>query len=158
MPNTTWAKNPDGTPKKWNKKLRAFFEAYAGDARMNATEAARMAGYRAAQQTGYRIGKAFPELIQKYESKFRDSLTMGAKEVDERLAAIARDPKHKDHFKALEALARIHGRFNDKLNLTVDRATLNRQIDDLVASMSAARLAQSKSLDRSGRSAEHVES
>lgn len=157
MAKTRWAVKADGTPVKWNSKLRAFFDAYAGDARMNATEAARLAGYGSPQQTGHKIRSTFPDLIQKAESKFRESLTMGAKEVDERLAAIARDPQHKDHFKALEALARIHGRFNDKLNLTVDRATLNKQIDDLVASMTAARVSN-PSFRSSGGSAERVES
>jgi hypothetical protein len=149
MPTLRWKVGSDGRPAKWTKKLRKFWEVYGGEAGMNATEAARIAGYGTPNQLGSRITQTFPVMVEEARVRLQASLSMGAREVDERLAAIARDPEHKDQFKALEALARIHGRFNDKLSMSIDRATLNKQIDELIGSMTLARVASTQSLHKS---------
>jgi hypothetical protein len=44
--------------------------------------------------------------------------------------------------KAVEMFLKMHGKLSDKLQVTVDRATLNKQLDELIASMAAARSAE----------------
>lgn len=114
-------------------KIKAYFEILAGPAAMNATAAASKVGYKHPASAGHRINKLWPQLLEKARSKYLDSLVMSAREVDERLAAVARDPKHKDHVKALELLARMHGRLETKLLVGgIDRSSLNKELDAML--------------------------
>jgi hypothetical protein len=74
-------------------------------------------------------------------------MVMSSREVDERLAAVARDPTHKDHVKALELLARMHGKLETKLLVgSIDRPTLNKQLDTMLESLTAQRAVETKQL------------
>lgn len=123
-------------------KIRAYFEVLGTKAAMNTTAAATAVGYKHPSKAGHRVNKAWPELYEKARKKYLDSLVMSAREVDERLAAVARDPKHKDHVKALELLARMHGKLETKLLVGgIDRSTLNKELDDMLGLLKQQRAA-----------------
>jgi len=70
-------------------------------------------------------------------------MVMQPREVDERLAAVARDPKHKDHVKALELLARMHGKLDTKLLVGgIDRSALNKELDAMLEMLKGQRAAE----------------
>lgn len=121
----------------------------AKDPLLTGAEAARQAGYKWPAKQASKLKSAWPDLWEKAEQSARESLVMGGREVDERLAAIARDPQHRDHYKALELLARIHGKLNDKFTVEVNRAELNKQLDALIATM-----VQHRAIDKSQQAAE----
>jgi hypothetical protein len=114
-------------------RVKKFLAHYGGDCALDATKAAQKAGYRHPQKAGSRVKGLWPELVRKAEDEYRAKMVMSAREVDERLAAVARDPKHKDHVKALELLARMHGKLETKLLVGgIDRSTLNKELDDML--------------------------
>jgi hypothetical protein len=65
---------------------------------------------------------------------------MKGREIDERLSNLARDPSHRDHFKALEILAKMSGKLKEQL-VVVDRRTLNTELDSLIGVMREQRVA-----------------
>jgi hypothetical protein len=132
-----------GVQKRLTPKIRAYFEILGKEAALNATAAASKVGYKHPSKAGHRINKAWPELYEKAKKGYLDSLVMSAREVDERLAAVARDPKHKDHVKALELLARMHGKLETKLLVGgIDRSTLNKELDAMLEALKEQRAEQ----------------
>lgn len=65
---------------------------------------------------------------------------MKGREIDERISNLARDPTHRDHYKALELLAKMSGKLKEQL-VVVDRRTLNSELDALIGVMREQRLA-----------------
>lgn len=126
-------------PGKRSRKLALMVEAFKGPARGNVTEAARVAGYSFPEKVGHRVYKRYRELFDQAEDELRQSLKVGGEELDERISELARNPKHKDHYKALELLCRLHGKLSDKVHVTLDRATLNTQLDELLTLMLSSR-------------------
>lgn len=126
---------------KWTNRLRTLKAAYLGEARGDGAEACRIAGYRIPAQAWLNFKKRQPQEAARWEEEFRDQLIMKGREVDERLAALARDPSHRDHYKALEAIAKMHGKFKDTI-IVIDRKKLDTEFDELVSTMLAAKTAQ----------------
>ena len=99
---------------------------------MIAADAAREAGYSGDH---YAIGselKKRPNIqaaIQERLQSLHDKVEMDPTEVLQRLTRVGRDPLHKDHVKALETLAKIHGLTQDTLNLKVDKSQLLKAVD-----------------------------
>jgi len=120
-------------------KVKAYFEVLATSAKLNGAAAAAHVGYKHPGQTAGRLKQKWPHLYQQAEDRWKNRLLMDAKEVDERLAAVARDPKHKDHFNALKTLAQMHGKLDNKLVMQFDRAALNQQLDEMLSSMAQAK-------------------
>ena len=118
-------------------KFRAFLAAYVGEAKLNGVEAARMAGYANPSKAFVQLRKRRAAEIAEAELAFRDQLQMGWAEVAEGIAAVARDAMHKDRLKALELLAKIHGKLDPKLSIQFDRATLEKHIADVIAQLSS---------------------
>lgn len=58
-----------------------------------------------------------------------DKVEMDPTEVLQRLTNVGRDPHHKDHVKALETLAKIHGLTQDTLNVKLDKNSLLQAVD-----------------------------
>ena len=123
-------------------RFRAFLSAYVGPARFNATEAARIAGYADPRRSAYKLRSLWGEEIAKAEAEYRQSLRMQPDEIDERLTDVGRDKKHKDHVNALQTLAKMHGKLNDKIHVTVDRGALGVQLDELIHALIAKRAQQ----------------
>lgn len=124
------------------RRFRALLEAYGNEGKFNVTEAARLAGYRCPEKVGHRLRKRFPEAFAEVEQRFREGLKVQREEVEERIADLARNPKHRDHFKALELLAKMHGMLSEKVNVTIDRSNVNSNLDELVRSMTVSRAIQ----------------
>jgi hypothetical protein len=119
--------------------VKAFLAAYEGEAKLNATEAARLAygGKRqgslsAPAMIARDIRRRFPDLIEAAEERFRDKFRMSDDELDTHLSEISRDKQHKDRLRALELIARMKGRLNDKLQVTIDRKSMLKEIESLL--------------------------
>jgi hypothetical protein len=127
---------------KLTPKVRAFLDVIRQTVGVTHTEAARLAGYGNPRAHACLIKKKHPQLVADAEAEARKALKMGADEAEQVVVAIARDPTHRDRLKAAETMLKMHGKLSDKLQVTVDRATLNKQLDELIASMAAARAAE----------------
>jgi hypothetical protein len=122
------------------KKLR---EAYLGEARGDHGVACRLAGYKLTPGTSPAhawnvLKRRNPGWIAALELELQTSMTMRGKEIDERLTALARDPSHRDHYKALELLAKMSGKLKDQV-IVVSRDQLNRELDSLIGVLKSQR-------------------
>lgn len=139
---------PQGEP-ALTLKQKLFIEAYVGRARGNATEAARIAGYRGDEGTLAQVGHENlrkPEIRAAMEARVQRS-AMEADEVLSELSKIARmdatsSSALSSKVRALEILAKIHGMMSDKLNVNLDRASLNRELDTLIEQLTDHALAE----------------
>lgn len=128
-------------------KQKLFVEAYLGQAGGNATEAAKIAGYRGDEGTLAQVGYENlrkPEIRAAVEARVQRS-AMETDEVLNELSKIARmdvsgSSALSSKVRALEILAKIHGMMSDKLNLNLDRATLNRELDSLIEGLTETAL------------------
>jgi hypothetical protein len=100
-----------------------------------------MAGYSDPRAHAASIAKKHMQLVVEAEAEALKKLKLSAEEAEQIAASIARDPTHRDRLKATEMFLRMHGKLADKLNVVVDRAVLNQQLDELIASLAAARQA-----------------
>lgn len=116
-------------------KVKALLAAYGGEARLNLTEAGRLAGYSSPAQQASQVKAKWPEEFRKVEEEFARRLAISDSELDEIISNLARNPRHKDHYKAVELLCRLRGRLSEKVHVTLDRPTLNSQLDELVQLM-----------------------
>lgn len=106
---------------KLTHKQELFVNAYLGEAKGNATEAARLAGYNGNDVTLGQVGAEnlkkpqIAELIEKRTSE----AAMSATEVLQKLSEIANrersDIATRDQIKALELLGRHHKLFTDRV-------------------------------------------
>lgn len=126
-------------PKRMTGKVKALLAAYVGEARLNLTEAGRLAGYSKPAQQARQIRAKWPEEFERAEAEFRQRLEITDQELNEIISSLARNPKHKDHFKAVELLCRLKGKLSEKVHVTLDRNTLNSQLDELIALMVQSR-------------------
>lgn len=102
-------------------KQELFVNAYLGEAKGNATEAARLAGYKGTEKslnvTAYDLlrNPKISELVEKRTSE----AAMSATEVLQKLSEIANrersDIATRDQIKALELLGRHHKLFTDRI-------------------------------------------
>jgi len=126
--------NP-GPGKRYARKFGRFMVAYQGAARLDGVEAARLAGYKSPAKAFAQLRRTRRAELEEAELAFRERLTMDWPEVAEGIAAVARAEKHKDRLKALELLARIHGKLDPKLSIQFDRRTLETHIADVIAQL-----------------------
>lgn len=134
-------RSPGGQPGKHKvtAKVRAFIEAYKGPAKLNLTEAARLAGFKSPRSMAAKMKARHPQLVAEAEREYLQALKISAEEAEQIVAQIARDPTHRDRLKAAETFLKMHGRLSDKLQVIVDRVELNKQLDELISTMAAAR-------------------
>lgn len=115
------------------KKADLFIQAYIGEARYNATEAARIAGYRAPRTSGPTLRKKYQAEIDQLMASAKDRLKVTPDEAMEILAEVARERGNRDRIRAVELILKVHGMLNDKVNLTLDRTQLQRDLDLVLA-------------------------
>lgn len=129
-----------GGPKsgKFRKMLGCFVEGKCSDL----VEACRKAGYGFPSKAAAQIRKRHGKVLEAIADEWRKGLAMDAEEATERLAAVARNPKHKDHFNALKTLLTMHGKLDPTLNVNLSRSELNRALDELIGQLTEAREAQ----------------
>ena len=101
-----------------------------------------MVGYQHPRVLAVKLSQKHPQLVAEAELEALKGLKVSAEEAEQGLASIARDPTHRDRIKALEMFLRMHGKLADKLNVVVDRSELNKQLDELIQSLAAARQAE----------------
>jgi phage terminase small subunit len=111
------------------RRREAFLDAYFGIAKLNATEAARIAGFRHPRVAGTWQVNQLREVIDSRMVELRNARIMSADEVLEHLASIGRDVQHKDRVKALELMARINGLVSDKLSVSIDHRQIKADLD-----------------------------
>jgi hypothetical protein len=69
-------------------------------------------------------------------------------EVQEGIAAVARDARHKDRLKALELQAKIYGKLDPKIAISLDRTTIEQHLVELLQNMAASKLAAGDALPK----------
>jgi sugar-specific transcriptional regulator TrmB len=120
-----------------SKKLAALVEAYKGQAKLNATEAARLAGYRNPATVAWGLKRKYPEVFAEAEREFREKFKLTDDELDEIPASIARNTQEspQNRLKAVELIGRMKGKFSDKVTINVTRSELQKQLDEALASI-----------------------
>jgi hypothetical protein len=119
-------------PKVQPTTFRQLVIAYIGAARGNLTAAARMVGYRNPEMSSSAYRRRNRELFDALDEAVKNQRVMGVEEWDKRVTWLARNPRHRDHYKGLELWGKVLGRVSDKLNVTIDRPALNNQLVELV--------------------------
>ena len=116
------------TDRRLTQKQRLFVEAYVGEARGNATEAARLAGYKGRDTTLAQVGAEnlrkpyIASAIEKRAEEMREaSGALTPEEIHELWGDIARDTQQstKDRLKASELAAKSQGMFLERLEVDV---------------------------------------
>lgn len=128
---------------KITRRMERLRAAYLGDARGDPGMACTLAGYKQNPNTSpahawHVLKRRNPKFIASLEQEFIDQMIMKGREIDERLTAIARDPEHRDHYKALELLAKMAGKLKEQV-VVVDRKALYTELDALIAAERAQR-------------------
>jgi hypothetical protein len=119
---------------KGTARAKRFVAAYFGPANRVASEAAAMAGYASPAVRGAQLKRSLSEVIEHVELKLLEAKTCSAQEVLEGIASIARSGQQESNrLKAYELLAKIHGMLSDKLDLTLNRNQLLRDIDQVTS-------------------------
>lgn len=124
-----------GRGRRLTPKVRAFFDALGGPAKLNGAEAARIAfsgSPKTAAVVAAEMKRKWPELFEKTEEEYRAKIRMSDDELDQHLSDISRDVEHKDRLRALELIARMKGRLNDKLRVEVDRRGMLKEVEELL--------------------------
>lgn len=106
---------------KLTLKQEMFVNAYLGEAKGNATEAARIAGYKGNDVTLGQVGAENlkkPQIAELIENRTSEA-AMSAAEVLQKLSGIANRESSevaiRDQIKALELLGRHHKLFTDRI-------------------------------------------
>lgn len=107
---------------KLTGKQEAFVVAYVGDARFNATDAARLSGYSGNDTTLAVVGSENlkkPKIREAIKARLKDKIGDADRSLAE-VASIAFDRGHeaKDRLKALNMLLRAFGAFDDRKTIT----------------------------------------
>jgi hypothetical protein len=113
------------------KRTRLFFDALFGQAKLQTKVAAEMAGFTDLRQ-GYNVINRYRPYYESRLDEFRATMQMSPDEVVEVLTEIAKDKGHKDRVRATELLGKIHGLFNEKITVRLDRTELTRSIDGVL--------------------------
>ena len=131
--------------KKLTNKQQAFIDAYIGEAMMNATEAARLAGYKQPNVQGAQNLVKLSAHIQKATEEKRNRAIMKQDEILQLFSSIARGEEKekvmsasgkveelpvsvKDRIKAAELLGKAYAMFTDKRDVQISLPTL---VDDI---------------------------
>lgn len=116
-----------------------MLEAYKGPARMNATEAARLAGYSFPEKLGPYLKKKWAKLFEDAADEYVKQLAVSDEELDAAIANLVRSPNHRDHFKAIELVAKMKGKLDPKITVQMERSGLQAQIDEMIAVVMATK-------------------
>lgn len=95
---------------------------------MNASEAARMAGYMQPRTMGMRLYRRLREHIDSELLTLRDRLIMNPDEVMQGITEVARDSHSRDRLNALITLAKIHGLLSERVTLNLDPKQLKAEL------------------------------
>lgn len=130
---------------KLTNKQQAFINYYLGESKMNATEAARLAGYKHPNKQGPENLVKLGAYIQKATEEKRNSAIMKQDEILQLFSSIARGEEKekvmsasgkveelpvsvKDRIKAAELLGKAYAMFTDKRDVQISLPTL---VDDI---------------------------
>lgn len=119
-------------------KVKLFFHYLGGECGLEGKAAAEKAGYAFGATLGSKLKRKYPKTAQMVEEKYWAGLSLQPKEIHKHLSDIARDPTHRDRFRALELASRIHGMTSEKLQITMTRPQLLKAVDEEIASILAA--------------------
>lgn len=128
-----------GGPK--SGKFRKMLAAFVANGCSDLTEACKKAGYGFPSKAAGQVRKRWAEVLAAVQLEYREGLKMSAEEATEVLAAIARNPKHKDQYNAAKTLLTMHGKLDPTLNVTLTRSELNKALDELIGQLAESRQA-----------------
>ena len=123
---------------RWTPKRKAWWEAYWGQAARDGVAAAVLAGLSEPHKVGRKLERNLSVAIELRDAELRAAAEVQPSEVIAKLSIVARNIEHKDHVRALELLARIHGMISDKLNVKVDKQQLLKELDEEIRRIAAA--------------------
>lgn len=136
------ASAPKPRQRKLTDRVKAFLEVIRAEPAISVLAACKKAGYGRGRWQASKMERLWGQEIAGARVEGAKAIKLSAEEAEQIAAEIARDPTHRDRLKATEMFLRMHGKLSDKLQVTVDRATLNKQLDELIATMAAARAAE----------------
>ena len=129
---------PGAEAVRWTPKRKAWWEAYWGQAQRDGVAAAVLAGLSEPHKVGRKLERNLSVAIELRDAELRAAAEVQPSEVIAKLSIVARNIEHKDHVRALELLARIHGMISDKLNVKVDKQQLLKELDEEIRRIAAA--------------------
>ena len=115
-------------PRKLTPRVKRFLLHLESDALLDPISAARLAGYTRPQQSSTHLVRTWADKIAEVEDRLRKRARLSAEDVVNRLSIVGDNIEHKDHVRALETLARIHGLLTDKVSIQVSRGDISSQL------------------------------
>lgn len=116
-------------------RAKLFVKAFVGEAKFNATKAAKIAGYAHPHSVGASLKKKYSQAIEEAMFQGEPSKIVSSNEALQLLAEIARDPSHRDRLRAIELVLKCHGLLSDKLNLNIRREDLTQQLVEIAQNL-----------------------
>lgn len=110
----------------------AFMRFYEGEAEGNAARAAELAGYAFPKVEGPKLAKRYAGELARRAQARRAAAQPTETEALERLAAIIRNPEHREHLKAVELGLRVFGKLSDKAQVEEGKSNVLREIRGLL--------------------------
>lgn len=121
------------------KRVIAFLDVYWEAAGGDCVRAAEMAGFKHPKAAGYKLRQRYSDLLGERKVARRRRLEVDEEESLQALTRIVRDATHRDHLRAIELALRVHGKLSEKIDITMDKRELAKELKAF-----SARLAQSK--------------
>jgi phage terminase small subunit len=116
-------------------RAQLFLDNYMGVAKLNATEAARLAGYAHPRSAAPILKRRFAKLIEQKELELAAKAKLSVEEAESILADIARTEGHKDRLKAVELVLKVNGKLSEKLNINLDKPELLKELEQAFKSL-----------------------
>lgn len=116
------------TQRRLTARIKRAFLYYEGECLLDLISAARKAGYTNPYRSAQMLQSIWGDKLAEIEDRVKSSVVLTSKDVLGRLSVVAQDVRHKDHVRALEILARVHGLLSDKMDVRVDLSTLTQQL------------------------------
>jgi phage terminase small subunit len=110
-------------------RAQLFLENYMGVAKLNATEAARLAGYAHPRSAAPILKRRLRQAIEEKELALAAKAKLSVEEAESILADIARTEGHKDRLKAVELVLKVNGKLSEKLNINLDKPELLKELE-----------------------------
>jgi phage terminase small subunit len=129
------------------KRVR-FINFYFNEAQLNATEAARLAGFGSPETRGPQLKRVLREFIEKKEVELREAALISPRECQERLAYIARNAPVNTQLKALEMVAKIHGLFSEKVHVEMNRGEIEKSLLETLEQIKTNELSKMSPADK----------
>lgn len=126
--------------RKMSRRIKKLFNAYLGEAAGNGAKAAEIAGYSLPARSAHRLLKEHKEVLKDLEDKWNKESTLQSSRIDLLLSeiAVSKEEQSRDRIRAMEILAKLQGRLNEKVQL--DKTQLVKDLDTAVEKLVTAKI------------------